>query len=146
MMHVWLKYALFFAITKQAVKTLLVHIIADRVTHQVIARDAKIGCVDFGTRRFRICRIAHDGAPSREGRGMWLIGTLSLASSSAFARAFAATSAAEAEAEAEETGGSKRSIVLIGVGDKCDARGGKATRWERQIRQKEGRKKERGCG
>ena len=71
---------------------------------------------------------------------MWLIGTFSLASSSTFA----VTSRLAETEDHGEAGGSKRSFVLIG--DKCNARGGKATRWERQIRQKEGRKGERGCG
>ena len=134
------KKALFLAIAEQAVETLLVHIISDDgVAHLVIVRYAKVGRVDLGPSRLRIGRIAHDGAPSREGRDMWLIGALSLASSSTFA----ATSRL-AETEDHGEAGSKRSFVLIG--DKCNARGGKATRWERQIRQKESRKGERGCG
>ena len=72
---------------------------------------------------------------------MWLIGTFSLASSSTFA---VTSRLAEAE-DHGEAGGSKRSL-LIDIGDKFNARGGKATRGERQIRQKEGRKGERGCG
>ena len=69
---------------------------------------------------------------------MWLIGALSLASSSTFA----VTSRLAETEDHGEAGGS----LLIDIGDKFNARGGKATRWERQIRQKEGRKGERGCG
>lgn len=76
---------------------------------------------------------------------MWLIGTLSLASSSTFA----VTSRLAETEDHGEAGGSKRSWTqrsFVLIGDQCNARGGKATRWERQIRQKEGRKGERGCG